>query len=107
MVTRLHDMVFLEDIENVGDILPAFANVKNEVHVGEPNKECAGCRKPFTLARKARKNVRIYPMQSILPICFSFRICGSCLALHEKGGADRDAVLSSVQAFCEGDAAKH
>lgn len=102
MVTKIHDMVFLDDVENAADLLPAFADVKNEVHLGEPNKNCAGCRKPFSAARKVRKNVRIYPVRSILPMCFSYRICGRCFAQHQSGGTDRDAVLAAIQAFCEG-----
>ncbi len=107
MATRLHDMVFIEDVKDVAAILPAFADVKNEVRAGEPNKSCAGCRKPFNAARKPRKSVRIYPVRSVVPVCFEFRICGKCLAQHQAGGAGRDAVLASVQAFIEGDAAKH
>lgn len=99
---KLHGMTLLPPGANVGEMLPTFSGITEEVHVGKPNAECASCRKPFTTVRKPRKAVRMYPVRSALPVAFSFNICGHCLALYQKGGADRDGVLAAVEAYCEG-----
>lgn len=99
---KLHGMIQLPPGKKVGEVLPAFSGITQEVHLGEPNQECAGCCKPFTTARKRRKVVRMYPVSFPMPIVFSFGICGHCLGLYQKGGADRDGVLAAVEAYCEG-----
>ena len=99
---RLHGMTPVPDGKTVADLLPSFSSVKNEIHLGTPNPECASCRKPFTALRKRRAALRLYPNWLPLPFAFSFDICGHCLALHQKGGADRDAVLAAVEAYCDG-----
>lgn len=88
--------------QSVGDLLPAFAEVKHAVHLGEPNKECAGCRKPFTAARKPRRSLMVYPVGLPLPIAFVYRICGSCIAEYRKGGEAREAMLSAIDAYIDG-----
>lgn len=102
---RLHNMVPVEEGKTVADILPAFSDVKHDVHIGEPNKECASCRKPFNAVRKARKALRMYPIAASVPIAFSYNICGRCYALHQAGGAARDGMLAAVESFCNGEVA--
>lgn len=99
---KLHSMTQLLPGQKVGELLPAFSNITQEVFAGKSNPECASCRKPFTAVRKPRKAVRMYPVRSALPVAFSFNICGHCLAMYQKGGADRDGVLAAVEAYCEG-----
>ena len=77
---RLHNMTQIPKGKSVADILPAFSDVKHKVYVGKPNKQCASCRKPFNAVRKPRQKILMYPMRTILPICFSFDICGPCYA---------------------------
>lgn len=99
---KLHGMTQLPPGKKVGDVLPIFSGITQEVFAGKPNLDCASCRKPFTAVRKRRKAVRMYPVRAALPAVFSFDICGRCLALYRKGGADRDGVLAAVEAYCEG-----
>lgn len=99
---NLHGMTQLPPGKKVGELLPSFSKITQEVFAGKPNRECASCRKPFNVVRKPRKAVRMYPVRSALPVAFSFNICGHCLALYQKGGADRDGVLAAVEAYCEG-----
>lgn len=99
----LHGMTPIEEGQTVGDILPAFAGVTNEIHIGTPNPECASCRKPFNAVRKRRKAVRLYPTFTAFPMAFSFDICGHCLALYEQGASARDGVLAAVESYCEGE----
>jgi len=97
---RLHNMSPIEE----GD-LSAIYDCAQEVHVGRSNTQCAACRKPFNAVRKPRKAIRLYPKPLVLPICFSFDICGGCYALHQAGGADRDGMLAAVEGFCKGEEA--
>lgn len=101
----LHDFVALPRGLNVADVLPAFAAVEHEVHIGVPNRICGSCRKPFTAARRPRKTLLVYPVHLPVPVRFDVLICGSCLALHRRGGAARDGVLAALQAFIEGEEA--
>ena len=98
----IHDMVPVPEGLSVGDVLPVFSSVDKEVVVGKKNSLCASCGKPFTAARKRRKAVRMYPVSAVVPMAFSYDICGQCVRLHQGGGVGRDAVLAAVQAFCEG-----
>lgn len=102
MKNLLHETRIIPEGKTVGDLLPAFSGVKHELHLGEPNPECAGCRKPFSGVRKPRKAIRMYPAFSPVPVAFSFNICGACARMWQKGGADRDGVSASVTAYCEG-----
>lgn len=99
---ELHSMVEVPSGAAIADILPAFAGVKHQITIGNPNRECASCRKPFNQTRKRRKVVRIAPMWIPVPVLFSFHICGCCTALHQKGGMARDGVMAAVQGYLEG-----
>jgi hypothetical protein len=101
-VSRLHKMREIPAGQSVGDLLPAFAEVEHAVHLGEPNKGCPGCRKPFTAARKPRRSITVYPVGLPLPIAFAYRICGGCLAEYRKGGEARDAMLAAIDAYIDG-----
>lgn len=103
MKGRLHYLDGIPEGKTIGDILPIYANVKEYVHVGEPNKECASCRKPFTAVRRPRKNIRLYPYSALVPVAFSYRVCGPCVAMERHGGDEREAFLAAVEAFHEGD----
>ena len=99
MNARLHNMDAIPVGLTVGDILPAFAGIKGEIHIGEPNKECAACRKPFTVTRKPRKSIRVYQRCFPVPFAFSYWICGGCYVLHQRGGVERDSFLAAVEAY--------
>lgn len=102
----LHDFVMIPPGKSVRDLLPEWSKVQAEVHMGgPPQTACGACRKPFTLVRKPRKALKIYPVGSIAPVRVDVNICGACVALHAKGGAARDGVLAAVQAFLEGEEA--
>ncbi len=102
---KLYSMTEVPPGATLEDILPVFAGVKHEMTIGTPNRECASCRKPFNQTRKRRKSVRMAMTRLVVPIIFSFHICGRCLALHQKGGVERDGVMAALQAYCEGDEA--
>lgn len=104
-IQKLHSMTRLPPGKNVGEVLPAFSGINKQVFAGNPNLDCASCRKPFSAVRKRRKAVRMYPIRSVLPVAFSFDICGRCWALYQKGGDECDGVLASVEAYCENRAA--
>lgn len=101
----LHGIVEIPAGKTVGDLLEVFQGVKHNIFLGEPNRICAGCRKPFDVARKPRKAVRLYPVQSLGPIAFSYNICGHCLSSIRKGGYAKQGVLASVEAFHSGEEA--
>jgi len=101
----LHDITPIPEGKTVGDLLPVFSNVKNYIFAGDPNKVCASCRKPFTNVRKPRKAVRLYPVETKIPISFSLNICGRCLAIYERGGPGRDGFIASVGSFFYGEEA--
>lgn len=98
-MNRLHRMNEVPSGKLVGDLLPVFSAVKDEFHIGEPNKECACCRKPFTITRKPRKSVRLYPCAASIPFAYQYRICGACVAMYERGGADREAFSAAIDAY--------
>lgn len=99
----LHDVVRLPTGKTIGEFLPAFSDVKHEIHLGTPSKTCGACRKPFSAVRKPRKKLYVYPMHIPVPVRFDVCICGACLALLRQGGEAADGVLAAVQAFLEGD----
>lgn len=86
--------------KGIGDLLPAFKGIKGEFRLGEPNQECACCRKPFSNARKPRRVCRLYPVWVKIPVIVELRICGNCYAIHQRGGVDREAVIAAIEAFC-------
>lgn len=85
--------------------LAAFADDREEIHIGNSNQCCAGCRRPFNSDRQPARAIRLYPAPAILPVCFQFDICSDCYDLHEVGGADRAGMLAAVVAFCNGEVA--
>lgn len=95
-------MVAVPEGMTLSNLLSSVSGLGMEIVIGKPNEVCAGCRKPFNELRKRRKVVRMHPTGSGLPLVFSFHICGHCQALHQKGGAARDGLLASIQAYCEG-----
>ena len=103
--SHMHKMHPIPDGKSVVDLLPVFANVVSEIRLGKSNPECACCRKSFGPARKRRKKMRVFPVRALLPVVFSFDICGRCYSLFQKGGASRDGVLALVEAYCEGSVA--
>lgn len=105
MTRRLHQFEELPPGKAVAEVLPAFANVKWTIHIGEPSKRCAGCWKPFSPVRKARRILKAYPIGAAVPIAVVFRLCGTCVAAHQAGWAARDAVLAAVEAFFDGEGA--
>ncbi len=103
-MSAMHSIVSLPAGQTIADVLPSLSGIKGELRIGEPNKECACCRKPFSVARKPRKVVRLWPVDvaSRLPVAVEFRICGSCLALYQRGGMDRERYFAAVQAYFDG-----
>lgn len=96
----------LEEIpqgQTIGDINPAFAGLKGEMRVGKMNSHCASCRKPFNAIRKPRREARLYPAELQIPVGWAYHICGSCLAMYQRGGQHHAAVLASIESFhlCE------
>lgn len=100
----MHSIVSMPAGQTIADIFTSFSGIKGELRIGQPNQECACCRKPFTVARKPRKVIRLYPVDiaSQIPVVVEFRICGACLALHQRGGMDRERCLVAVQAYFDG-----
>lgn len=101
--SALHDLEILPDGVSIKDVEPAFSEVVAEEHIGKMNSCCASCRKPFSHVRKPRREIRLYPIGLPVPIAFAYAICGRCAVLYRKDGPDRDAVLSSVEAFSRGE----
>lgn len=99
MNARLHNIDAIPEGKTVGDILPTFAGIKGEIRVGEPNEECAACRKPFSVVRKPRNVIKLYPQFAPIPFAFSYRICGACNAMHQRGGLERESFLAAVEAY--------
>lgn len=98
-VRPVHSLIPLPEGQRVQDVLPQFAEVREEVAIGTPAPDCAGCRKPFTAARKRRMNVRLYPIDCPVPIAFAYCLCGACGAMYRRGGLERDAVVAAVERF--------
>lgn len=102
----LHRLVAAPSGKSIAESLPAFSGVKGEIHIGTPNTACACCRKPFTVARQARKAIRLCPADTQVPLMYSYRICGKCYALYQRGGDDREGFLAAIDAFHFGDDAR-
>jgi hypothetical protein len=102
----LHRLVVAPEGKSIAEALPAFSGGKGEIHIGTPNQVCACCRKPFTVARRARKTIRLCPADTQVPLMYSYRICGKCHALFQRGGIERDAFLVAIDAFHFGDTAE-
>lgn len=97
--TKFHSLEELKPGETIGDINPAFAGLKGEVRVGKMNSHCASCRKPFTVIRKPRREIKLYPADLPVPIGWAYHICGGCLALYQRGENARASVLASIESF--------
>lgn len=97
----LHSMAALPNGKTIADLFPAFSGIKGEIHIGDPNPECACCRKSFTATRKRRKRVRLYFVATAMhvPIAIDLWVCGRCYAMHERGGNERDAFLAAVEIY--------
>lgn len=102
MPSKLHSMQAIPAGLRIGDLLPVFAGIKGEVHIGEPNEDCVVCRKPFGAVRRPRKSIRLYSPDLSIPVAFSYRVCGACLAQFQRGGEDCDAFLAAVEAYHTG-----
>ena len=77
----------------------------HEIHLGEPNAQCAGCRQTFNSTTPPTASVRVSYRFSPLPLFFEYRICGICSAKLRTDSADRDGVLVGINAFHEGEEA--
>ncbi|WP_154717145.1 hypothetical protein [Sterolibacterium denitrificans] len=101
-------MIALPHEKKVADLIPAFSDIKGEIRIGTPNRDCACCRKPFTAARKPRKVVRLYSVAAVvhIPIVIEYRVCGKCFAMHERGGNERNAFLAAIEAYMQGSEAR-
>lgn len=98
-----HSVIQLPPGERVQDVLPQFSDVRNELAIGTPAPNCAGCREPFTAGRQRSMNVRLYPIDCPVPIAFAYCLCEACAAKYRRGGEERTAVAAAVQAFHLGD----
>lgn len=103
MKGRLHYLDAIPDGKTVSDLLPVFAGVKGDLRIGEPDSHRASCRKPFTLVRKPRKCIRLYPYSMPVPMAFEYRICGACYAIFQRGGDEREGFLAAVEAYHDGE----
>lgn len=101
----LHNVLQLPEGKSLGDVLPAFSNVANEIHLGKRSEVCAACRKPFNSARKPRKEIRLYPVDLPIPIAWAYPLCRCCSRKFGHGGDGRASVLASVEAFHNGEKA--
>lgn len=100
-----HNIEQIPEGKTIGEINPAFSNIKWEVRVGRRGACCTSCRKPFNAARKARREIRLYSATLQVPIAWAYPICGACLAKLGKGGESRDSVLASIESFHYGEQA--
>jgi len=100
---RSPPLVSLPTGKRVQDALPQFADVRNEVAIGTPAPNCAGCREPFTAARPRIMNIRLYPMDCPVPITFAYCLCDACATKYRRGGDERATVAAAVRAFHMGD----
>lgn len=104
-MTAMHNFVAMPPGKRAQDVLSQFAEVKYEtLPIGTPSPNCAGCRKPFTAARRPRRAFRIIPIASLVPVIFIYRVCGPCAFQFLKGGDGETAVLAAVERFMEGNA---
>lgn len=102
---NLHNIEQIPEGKTIGDINPVFSNIVGEIRIGKRSQCCTSCRKPFGVARKPRKEIRLYPVESVAPIAFAYPICGLCAAQFRRGGSERDGVLAAVESFHYGDEA--
>ncbi len=100
--SRDSTLVPLPPGRRVQDVLPQFLDVRDEIAVGTPAAHCAGCSKPFTIARKRKMRLRLYPIHCPVPMAFAYCLCGACAAKYRRGGAERETVLRAVEAFHQG-----
>lgn len=101
----LHSIEQVPGGKTAGDVNPAFANVTNEIHLGQRCEVCAACRKPFNAARKPRKEIRLYPVDLPIPIAWAYPLCRCCSRKFGHGGDGRASVLAAVESFHSGEKA--
>lgn len=77
----------------------------NELHLGEPNKECAACRKPLDQKQKKAGSIRVGFENAPVNLFFEYQICADCLVTCQRGGADCEGVMAAVGAFHYGEEA--
>ena len=104
MSRPLHNIVGIPAGMTIGDLLPVFSEVKHEVLIGRPNRECASCGKPFNDLRKRRAIIRLYPADTLVPVVCQFHLCGRCSHLYRSGGVTKEGALAAVEAYFKGDA---
>lgn len=86
------------------DVLPAFSDVTTEsMPIGNPCPVCPGCKKKFTVTRKRRAWIRLYPAFLPAPVVVIYGLCGSCARIYRKKGATREALIAKIQAFMNDD----
>lgn len=69
----------------------------NPVHVGTPNSDCAGCRKPFN---DERRPAVLVTLPSPVPmLLFGYSICLKCASKAQKSMAERHRLFERVHAF--------
>jgi hypothetical protein len=100
-----HNLVELRPGETLADVLPVFADAVVDVHIGEPDPNCASCREPFTQASPRAKEIRVYPVAAcqIAPIALAFDLCGGCYQQYQAGGGERLVILENIDALLDGD----
>lgn len=97
-------MMQIPNGKSVADMLPTFSDVTQNVGLlGEHEQStCACCGKPFSRTRRPQLGFRLYPVISLVPVVFEYRICGKCEARYREGGFKRDRVLAAIQTFMMG-----
>lgn len=100
----LHNVTVIPPGSRLSDVLPAFAHVTDEYHLGTLSTACAGCRKPFSAVRKRRKSFRLYDtlLCQYAPVATAHSLCGRCWRQYRDGGDGREALLASIEAFDAG-----
>ncbi|UCV09140.1 hypothetical protein [Dechloromonas denitrificans] len=101
----LHGLEELPEGKTIGDVCPVFSNVVKELRVGKRSTCCTACRKPFNAIRKPRKEIRLYPLEAVVPVAFAYPVCGVCVAMYQRGGIERESVLAAVESFHYGNKA--
>lgn len=81
-------------------------NLANELHIGQPNPECACCRKPFTKSIERRGRARIQPVEG-LNIYIEYDLCFNCLKLSGRSGKSLKRVDRRVMAYHFGNSAEN
>lgn len=97
----LHGLIPLAG-KRIQDVHPVYAHITNFLRIGTPCPECPSCRKKFTAARRPRRGITLFKVETIFPIAISFRLCGACVLTHNLGGEPREAMLAAVEGYVDG-----